>query len=108
MTNLAWGTMLEMASLYWRCEDVEPVCLNTAHSHAAGVVALAAFTLGATNVVMLGFDALEVLRAIERYKVTHLYLPPRRSTNCLRYPVGQIRLFEPAYLAPSRLAGLAG
>jgi acyl-CoA synthetase (AMP-forming)/AMP-acid ligase II len=87
VTNLPWGTMLEMASLYWRCEDVEPVCLNTAPlSHAAGVVALAAFTLGATNVVMPGFDALEVLRAIERYKVTHLYLPPTALYRLLALP----------------------
>ncbi|MGD1212423.1 MAG: AMP-binding protein [Candidatus Acidiferrales bacterium] len=104
VTNLPWGTMLEMASLYWRCEDAEAVCLNTAPlSHAAGVVALATFTLGATNVVMPGFDALEVLRAIERYKVTHLYLPPTALYKLLALP--QLDEFDYSSLRIFLLAG---
>src|SRR5208282_594006 len=40
VTSLAWGTMLDMASLYWRGDGVEPVNLCVAPlSHAAGVVA---------------------------------------------------------------------
>src|SRR5262249_14798308 len=73
VTNLAWGTMIEMASHYWRCEGTDPVCLSVAPlSHAAGVVAFALFPQGATNVVMQAFDASEVLRNIERHRVTHL------------------------------------
>ena len=89
VTNLAWGTMLEMASQYWRCDDREIVCLSAAPlSHAAGVVALAAFTLGATNIVMPNpnFEPLEVLRAIERHKVTHMYLPPTALYRLLSLP----------------------
>src|SRR5437868_10703912 len=53
VTRLAWGTMTEMACHYWHCDDVNPVCLNTAPlSHAAGVVAFVMFALGATNVIM--------------------------------------------------------
>ena len=104
VTNRPWGTMLEMASHYLRCDDVEPVCLNTAPlSHAAGVVALAAFTLGATNVVMPGFDALEVLRAIERYKTTHLYLPPTGLYRLLALP--QVDKFDYSSLRMFLLAG---
>jgi fatty-acyl-CoA synthase len=104
VTNLPWGTMLEMASEYWRRDDVDAVCLNTAPlSHAAGVVALAAFTLGATNVVMPGFDALEVLRAIERHKVTHIYLPPTALYRLLALP--QVRDFDYSSLRIFLLAG---
>jgi fatty-acyl-CoA synthase len=87
VTNLAWGTMTEMASHYWRGGDVAPVCLNVAPlSHAAGVVAFTMFTLGATNIIMPKFDALEVLRNIERLRVTHLFLPPTAFYNLLSHP----------------------
>jgi fatty-acyl-CoA synthase len=87
VTSLAWGTMTEMASHYWKCEGVDPVCLSVAPlSHAAGVVAFAMFPLGATNVVMPGFDAGEVLRNIERFRVTHLFLPPTAFYALLAHP----------------------
>jgi fatty-acyl-CoA synthase len=77
VTSLAWGSMTEMASHYWKSDDVDPVCLNTAPlSHAAGVVAFTMFTLGATNVIMAKFDAGAVLEHIQRFHVTHLFLPP--------------------------------
>jgi fatty-acyl-CoA synthase len=87
VTNLAWGTMIEMASRYWSVESVPPVCLSVAPlSHAAGVVAFALFPLGATNVVMPGFDAGEVLRNIEKFRVTHLFLPPTAFYALLAHP----------------------
>jgi len=77
VTSLSWGTMTEAANQCLRCDDIEPVCLSTAPlSHAAGVVAFAMFAMGATNVVMPAFDALEVLQNIPRFRVTHLFLPP--------------------------------
>jgi len=77
VTSLSWGTMTEMANQCLRCDDIEPVCLSTAPlSHAAGVVAFAMFAMGASNVVMPAFDALEVLQNIPRFRVTHLFLPP--------------------------------
>lgn len=83
VTTLAWGTMTEMATHYWRGETTYPVCLNTAPlSHAAGVVAFSMFAIGATNIIMPKFDALEVLQSIERFRVTHLFLPPPLSTTC--------------------------
>src|SRR3984893_7998137 len=79
--------MTQMASHYWKCEDIHPVCLSVAPlSHAAGVVAFAMFPLGAANVVMTGFDALEVLRNIERFRVTHLFLPPTAFYALLAHP----------------------
>jgi fatty-acyl-CoA synthase len=87
VTNLAWGSMIEMASHYWRAEDVEPVCLTVAPlSHAAAPVSFAMFTLGAKNIVLPGFDAATVAEAIGRYRVTHLFLPPTALYKLLALP----------------------
>lgn len=88
VTNLGWGTMLEIQYHYWRRDDVaEPVCLSSAPlTHAAGVVAVASCTFGATNVILPRFDAGEFLRAIERHRVTHTYLPPTALYALLDHP----------------------
>jgi len=87
VTNLAWGSMTEMAIHYWKGETADPVCLCTAPlSHAAGVVAFTMFALGGTNVILPGFDASQVLQAIERYRVTHLFLPPTAFYALLAHP----------------------
>jgi fatty-acyl-CoA synthase len=87
VTNVAWGTMIELAGHYWRCDGVDPVCLSTAPlSHAAGTVAFAMFPLGATNVVLPKFDALEVLKSIEHFRVTHIFLPPTAFYSLLAHP----------------------
>jgi fatty-acyl-CoA synthase len=87
VTTVPWGTFTEMVGHYWRCEGIDPVCLSTAPlSHAAGVVSFAMFTLGATNVVMPRFDALEVLQNIGRFGVTHLFLPPTAFYALLDHP----------------------
>jgi fatty-acyl-CoA synthase len=104
VTNLAWGTMTEMASHYWRSADVEPVCLDTAPlSHAAGVVAFATLAIGATNVIMSRFDAQEVLGNIQKFKVTHLFLPPTAFYNLLAHP--QVNEFDYSSLRVFLLAG---
>ncbi len=87
VTNLAWGTMAEMAIHYWRGDTNDPVCLCTAPlSHAAGVVAFTMFGIGGKNVILPGFDALQVLQAIEQYRVTHLFLPPTAFYGLLVHP----------------------
>jgi fatty-acyl-CoA synthase len=87
VTSLAWGTMTEMASHYWRSDDSDPVCLNVAPlSHAAGVVAFTMFSLGVTNIILSKFDALEVLRSIECFRCTHLFLPPTAFYALLAHP----------------------
>ncbi len=104
VTNRAWGTMTEMATHYWRGNGVNPVCLNTAPlSHAAGVVAFTMFALGATNVIMPKFDTLYVLRNIERFAVTHLFLPPTALYNLLAHP--KIKDFDYSSLQVFLLAG---
>jgi fatty-acyl-CoA synthase len=104
VTSLAWGTMTEMATHYWRGKTDEPVCLSTAPlSHAAGVVAFAMAAIGATNVILPGFDALEVLRGIERFRVTHLFLPPTAFYMLLAHP--DVRKFDYSSLEVFLLAG---
>jgi fatty-acyl-CoA synthase len=104
VTNLAWGTMTEMAIHYWRGDASNPVCLCTAPlSHAAGVVAFTMFALGGTNVVLPGFDATEVLRAIEQHRVTHLFLPPTAFYALLAHP--DVSKFDCSSLRVFLLAG---
>ncbi|HXC31484.1 MAG TPA: AMP-binding protein [Verrucomicrobiae bacterium] len=93
VTTVPWGMFTEMVGHYWRFEGSDPVCLSTAPlSHAAGVVSFALFTLGATNVIMPRFDALQVLENIERYRVTHLFLPPTAFYALLDHP--RVRKFN--------------
>jgi fatty-acyl-CoA synthase len=104
VTNLSLGTMTEMASYYWRGDTSDPVCLNVAPlSHAAGVVAFAMSSIGAANVILPKFDALEVLRSIPRYRVTHLYLPPTAFYNLLVHP--EVGSFDYSSLRVFLLAG---
>jgi fatty-acyl-CoA synthase len=87
VTTVPWGMFVEMVGHYWRCDGIDSVCLSTAPlSHAAGVVSFAMFTLGATNVVMPRFDVSEVLQNIERFGVTHLFLPPTAFYALLDHP----------------------
>ena len=104
VTALAWGTMTEMATHYWRGQATYPVCLNTAPlSHAAGVVAFSMFAIGATNVVLPKFEPLDVLQSIEHFGVTHLFLPPTAFYNLLSHP--DVGKFDYSTLRVFLLAG---
>jgi fatty-acyl-CoA synthase len=103
LTSLAWATMIEMAARYWGCAD-PVVCLSVAPlTHGAKWLAMLTFYLGGTNVVMASFDALEVLRAIEEYRVTHLFLPPTAFYTLLAHP--EVEKFDYSSLRVFLLAG---
>jgi acyl-CoA synthetase (AMP-forming)/AMP-acid ligase II len=96
--------MTELATHYWKGGVDNPVCLCTAPlSHAAGVVAFTMFALGGTNVVLPGFDASQVLPAIEKYRVTHLFLPPTAFYALLAHP--DVAKFDYSSLRVFLLAG---
>ncbi len=77
VNNLGWGTMLQTAGHALGGRTDNPVNLVVAPiTHAAGPVALATMSFGATQVIMPGFDADKVLANIETYQVSHMYLPP--------------------------------
>ena len=104
VTNLAWGTLMESAMRYWSCEDAVAVCLCTAPlSHAAGPVAFATFALGGTNVVLPGFDAGQVLWAMEHYRATHMFLPPTAFYAMLTHP--DVEKFDYSSMRVFLLAG---
>lgn len=55
-------------------------------THAAGGLGMSLLAVGATQVFLKGFDATDIFTAIERYKVTHLFLPPTAIYSLLAYP----------------------
>jgi acyl-CoA synthetase (AMP-forming)/AMP-acid ligase II len=104
VTNLGWGTMQEMCANFWRRGIDHPVSLVTAPlTHAAGPVTSALLSIGATNVIMSGFHALEVLDNIQKYKVTHIYLPPTALYALLDHP--RVREFDYSSLKILLLVG---
>jgi acyl-CoA synthetase (AMP-forming)/AMP-acid ligase II len=97
MNNLSWGVTTEITTRYWYCADPPPVCLMVAPiTHAAGGIAVMMTNLGATNVIMRGFDPLGVMQHIEQYQVTHLFLPPTAYYALLAHP--RVREFDYASL----------
>jgi fatty-acyl-CoA synthase len=93
MNNQSWGTTTEITARYWYCDDPPPVCLMVAPiTHAAGGIAIMMTNLGATNVIMHGFDPLGVMQHIEKYRVTHLFLPPTAYYAMLAHP--QVRDYD--------------
>ena len=55
-------------------------------THAAGPLALASMALGGTVVVLPKFDAADVIAAIERHRVTYMFLPPTAVYMLLAEP----------------------
>lgn len=87
VTNLGWGTMIETASDAMGGRTDDPVALVSAPiTHAAGPIALSTLCLGATQVILPGFDAERVLRTIAEHRVSHMYLPPTAMYQCLASP----------------------
>ncbi len=83
--NRSWGTLMETIGNLMPAENA--VCLATAPlTHAAGPVAMAAVAMGATISVLPGFDAEGVMQAIERDRVTHMFLPPTALYTMLAHP----------------------
>ena len=55
-------------------------------THAAGPLALASMALGGTVVVLPKFDGADVIAAIERHRVTYMFLPPTAIYMLLAEP----------------------
>jgi acyl-CoA synthetase (AMP-forming)/AMP-acid ligase II len=87
VTNLGMGTFVETAQELWGGRTDDPVCLTVAPiTHAAGPVALATLGMGATQVILPGFDAEAVLATIEERRITHMFLPPTALYGLLDAP----------------------
>jgi acyl-CoA synthetase (AMP-forming)/AMP-acid ligase II len=85
MTNRCWETMTLGCQLLLPAEN--PVHLIAAPmTHAAGGSALAYAPMGMTNVMLPGFEPKLVMEAIERHRVTHIFLPPTAIYRLLAHP----------------------
>jgi len=85
MSHLAWQTWIGAAQrLFWHEHAIHLVVAPM--THAAGGVTLLMSAMGATNVILPGFDALRVMQAIQQYRVTHLFLPPTAVYRMLAHP----------------------
>ncbi len=91
-TNRVFETMC--ANFYAGMPITEPPVhlVITPITHAAGVTSFPLLPYGATNIFMTGADPEAIMRNIEKYKVTHLFLPPTVIYMMLAHP--KVRDFD--------------
>jgi acyl-CoA synthetase (AMP-forming)/AMP-acid ligase II len=90
--DLTWESM---AANFWAHmpSSEPPVYLVAAPmTHAAGVIAVPLMAAGARIVILDHAEPLAVMQAIERERVTHLFLPPTVIYMMLAHP--QVRAFD--------------
>ncbi len=91
-TQRTWDSAIKA---FWTCLPTERPAVHLVAApmtHGAGVVALMMMAEGATNVVLPSADALGILKAIERHKATHFYIPPTVLYSMLAHP--RVREFD--------------
>ena len=93
MSNHSIVTMFELGlECYVAGQTDDIVHLAVAPiTHAAGLMIGVMAAEGGTTVVLPGFDAQEVLKTIEEYKVTHIFLPPTAYYALLDHPDARTR-----------------
>ena len=86
LTNGNWQALVSslVASMPMKRPPVN--CVAAPMTHAAGPLALASMALGGTVVVLPKFDPAEVVAAIERHRVTYMFLPPTAVYMLLAHP----------------------
>ncbi len=85
-SNLTWETMIASG---WHAMPFEgrPVHLLAAPmTHAAGVLAFVLAPSGAVNIILDRVDPLEIMEAIQKHRVTHIFLPPTALYSMLAHP----------------------
>ena len=86
LTNQVFATMIANANTAMPYQK-SPIHLVAAPiTHAAGLAALWLFPIGATNVILPRPDPEAIMSAIDRYKVTTLFLPPTVIYMILAHP----------------------
>jgi acyl-CoA synthetase (AMP-forming)/AMP-acid ligase II len=91
-TQRTWDCAIKA---FWACLPSQTPTVHLVAApmtHAAGVVALMMMAEAATNVVLPSADALGILLAIERHRVTHFYIPPTVLYALLAHP--RVREFD--------------
>ncbi|MEQ8663817.1 MAG: AMP-binding protein, partial [Gammaproteobacteria bacterium] len=88
MTNANIVAMFELGLTHYvgaRTDDIVHLAVAPI-THAAGVIIGIFAAVGGTTIVHPGFDAGAVLDAIERHRVTHVFLPPTAYYALLDHP----------------------
>ncbi len=88
MDNASVVTMIELGLKHYvagREQDIVHLAVAPI-THAAGAIIVIFAAVGGTTVILPGFDPLAVLEAIQRHRVTHLFLPPTAYYALLEHP----------------------
>lgn len=103
LTNGNWQALVSslVASMPMQRAPVNLVAAPM--THAAGPLALASMALGGTVVVLPKFEPESVLQAIERHRVTYMFLPPTAIYMLLAHP--GVRSFDTSSLEYISYAG---
>jgi fatty-acyl-CoA synthase len=103
LTNLVWQSLVSslIASMPMKTAPVNLVAAPM--THAAGPLALGSMALGGTVVVLSKFEPEAVLLAIERHRVTYMFLPPTAVYMLLSHP--SVRDFDTSSLEYISYAG---
>jgi acyl-CoA synthetase (AMP-forming)/AMP-acid ligase II len=91
-TQRTWDSAIKA---FWTCLPTDRPAVHLVAApmtHGAGVVGLMMMAEGATNVVLPSANALGILDAIQRHKVTHFYIPPTVLYSMLAHP--RVREFD--------------
>ncbi len=91
-SNLTWEVLVANFQTAMPSHRPQVHLVVAPMTHGAGCVAMCLMPSGATHVILRQFDAPRVLEAIERYRVTHLFLPPTAIYLLLEDP--NIRSFD--------------
>jgi acyl-CoA synthetase (AMP-forming)/AMP-acid ligase II len=93
--NLTWETLIAQAAVNMMPPQRGAACVHLCvapMTHAAGVIAIMLLPFAPTNVILEKADPLEIMQAIARHKVTHLYVPPTVLYAMLAHP--RVRDFD--------------
>lgn len=102
-TQRVWESSIKA---FWTCLPSEEPAVHLVAApmtHAAGVVALMMMAGATTNVILPSANATSILEAIQKHRITHLYLPPTAIYNLLSHP--KVREYDYSSLRCIVLAG---
>lgn len=92
LTHLNFMTMIANFCSSMAYENPPVHLVAAPMTHAAGCVAFPLLAMGATQVVIPKADPLEMMRCIQEYRVTTLFLPPTAIYSMLAHP--SVREFD--------------
>lgn len=92
LTHLNFTTMIANFCASMHYEDPPVHLVAAPMTHAAGCVAFPLLAMGATQIVLPRADPLEMMQAIQKHRVTTLFLPPTAIYSMLAHP--RVREFD--------------